>query len=604
MKKVFAILFVVVLLATLVGTTPVLAGKWGRVSAPGEYSGYSWQWYRDVVVEAQYVEMRDGTKLAVDIYRPVNWWGRVHTRPLPVVWTYTPYFRRLNESYKEWAKYGYVIAEADVRGRGASYGSHQGMHTRVEAFDLYDMTEWFAAQPWCDGNVGMFGCSYTGINQLMAVSTRPPHLKAIFAGCHDFDKYSSFYYGGIFQDVRWAGWGEYQAATAMQLEGVRPVDGDVDADDSGYPDMLEEAVAQHADNVNEAESLASIPYRNMWSDELKTLFWSETCVCTYVKEIERSGIPIYVFGGFWDPFAKEQFQEYVNFDNCYKVTVTPSPHCGFGGPGLDVDLQAEQRRWFDYWLKGIDNGIMDEAPVAYYPVGTMDGQWRFAYDWPLPDVQDTAYYLSEGPSGTVGSVNDGLLTMTAPTEATGQDDYTVDYTCSSGSEGPWDLSARPEQTSNDEKGLTYTTAPLASDVELTGHPLLHLWVSSTATDGDFFAYLEEVDEAGSHYIGYGCLRASHRAVNEVPYDNLGLPFHGSFIEDIEDLTPGEPVELVFELAAISNIFDAGNRIRLTITCNDESLVELTPEFDPEPTVSVYRNTDYTSYITLPVVVAE
>ena len=150
------------------------------------------------------------------------------------------------------------------------------------------------------------------------------------------------------------------------------------------------------------------------------------------------------------------------------------------------------------------------------------------------------------------------------------------------------------------------------DVELTGHPVVHLWVTSTAADGDFFVYLEEAEETGggrnrgagqkheSHYITEGKLRASHRALSEPPYDYLGLPYHRSFAEDIVDLPGGAPVELIFDLLPTSNIFDKGHRIRVTVTCADKDSTQ-TPELSPAPTVSVYRNADYASYIVLPII---
>ena len=135
---------------------------------------------------------------------------------------------------------------------------------------------------------------------------------------------------------------------------------------------------------------------------------------------------------------------------------------------------------------------------------------------------------------------------------------------------------------------------------MTGHPIVHLWVSSTAEDGDFFVYLEEVDGQGvSHYITEGTLRASHRAVSEAPFAYLGLPYHRSFQEDVAPL-PQEPVELVLDLHPTSNLFDAGHRIRVTVTCADHDNA-LTPVLEPAPTVTIYRNTDYPSRIVLPVI---
>jgi hypothetical protein len=153
----------------------------------------------------------------------------------------------------------------------------------------------------------------------------------------------------------------------------------------------------------------------------------------------------------------------------------------------------------------------------------------------------------------------------------------------------------------DQWGLTYTTDPLPEDVELTGHPVLHLWISSPVEDGDFFADLEEVDESGNaDYVAVqGRLRASHRSLNTPYYDFLGLPWHRSFEEDMEPLPIGEPVELVFDNLPTSNVFEAGHRIRLTINCASKQVLSFL-QFDPPPVVSIYRNKMYKSYISLPI----
>jgi putative CocE/NonD family hydrolase len=149
--------------------------------------------------------------------------------------------------------------------------------------------------------------------------------------------------------------------------------------------------------------------------------------------------------------------------------------------------------------------------------------------------------------------------------------------------------------------LTYTTPPLAEDLDLTGHPVVHLWASSTAEDGDFFVFLEEVDPAGvSHYVSEGAIKASHRALSEPPYDNLGLPFHRSHAEDARPLKPGRPEELVFDLQPTSNLFEAGNRVRITVVGADAD--NATPlSLDPPPTVKVYREKKRASYVILPIV---
>jgi hypothetical protein len=159
-------------------------------------------------------------------------------------------------------------------------------------------------------------------------------------------------------------------------------------------------------------------------------------------------------------------------------------------------------------------------------------------------------------------------------------------------------------TTNDEKALTYTTQRLDKDVEITGHPEVHLWIKSTAEDGDFFAYLEEVDAEGvSHYISEGALKASHRTLHDPPYDQLSLPYHRSYKEDVVMLVPGDRTELRFDLQPTSNVFNAGHRIRLTIACADKDNAA-TLELSPPPTVTVYRNKEHRSYVILPVIDAD
>ena len=155
----------------------------------------------------------------------------------------------------------------------------------------------------------------------------------------------------------------------------------------------------------------------------------------------------------------------------------------------------------------------------------------------------------------------------------------------------------------DAKSLTYTTLPLSTSVEVTGHPVAHLWVTSSSDDGDFFVYLEEVDPYGySHYISEGMLRGSHRALAQAPYKYMGLPYHRGFQEDITPLPQGQPVELVFDLLPTSNIFDEGHRIRIRIVSADADNF-LTPKYDPAPTVNIHRSKSNASYVTLPIIPA-
>jgi putative CocE/NonD family hydrolase len=154
---------------------------------------------------------------------------------------------------------------------------------------------------------------------------------------------------------------------------------------------------------------------------------------------------------------------------------------------------------------------------------------------------------------------------------------------------------------NDQKALTYTTLPLEADLEVTGHPEAHLWLSTDAPDLDVFVYLEEVDGSGkSTYIIEGTLRASHRSMSQAPYNNLGLPFHSHYQSDLAPISPGQPVELVFSLLPTSYRFPKGSRIRVTVAFSDADNFE-TPVIDPSSTLHLLRDKNHPSFVQLPVV---
>jgi uncharacterized protein len=568
-----------------------------RVSQPGKYEGYSQPLYNERTSSSQYITMRDGTKLAALILRPAQG-GQTVSTPLPVIWTHSRYHREgiFNWPYMQTIlNYGYVIVAVDVRGSGASFGTYLGLFSPEETRDAYDITEWLAIQPWSDGNIGMFGRSYWGITQFMAASTAPPHLKAIFPEMSEFDHYSFIYPGGIFHEDFFRQWGNM--VNRLDSDGL-PVNEDPDRT------MLQEALKGHAGNLDGFDTYSPLHYRDSVSALTGTQPYTLNNPANYLQEIRSSGIPIYHWGGWYDMFPKDAFLWYSNLTNPQKIVIGPWAHPQLGY----LDIAIEEVRWFDYWLKGIDNGVMSEAPIYYYTMG--DGKksgWHSAWKWPLPEEKLTNFYFDGTKAGSVDSVNDGSLSLALPVTTAGVDEYQVDYSTTTGTGTRWTAGYNAmspvypyTMMFNDEKGLTYTTPPLTSEVEVTGHPVVHLWVTSTARDGDFFVYLEDISEASfSKYITEGNLRASHRAISTAPFEYLGLPYHRSYAEDISDL-PDQPVELVFDLIPTSYIFDVGHRIRVTITCADKDTA-LTPQLDPPPTVHLYREADQASYIVLPII---
>jgi len=593
-----------------------------RVSRFGEYRGYSKPLYEGVSRSSQYMTVRDGTKIAVDIFRPTKN-GEVVEEPLPVIWTHCRYHRASVVEGKlrtmiNWLgmrlnlplliSHGYVVVAADTRGGGASFGIQRGFFAPEEAKDAYDITEWLAAQPWADGNVGMYGRSYLGITQYFAASENPPHLKAIFPEMAYFNVYDFVYPGGIYRYDFIDSWNRLtqnldasKSTTFInfKLGPAAPVDEDAEGR------LRDAAVREHEANWDMVEFFSPLPFRNNIHKGSQAMIYAERSPASRLAEIQEAAIPIYHLVGWFDMFPRDTAVFYNNLDIPQKVVIGP----WFHGQSQNFDLPIEHLRWYDCWLKGIDNGIMDEKPFVYWTIGAPEGEeWRSTDKWPLRKQKPTPFFFQKGPSGSIPSVNDGVLSTKSPKDTTGKDDYTVEYTTTTGKGNRWTNGyggpiGYPDMTPNDKKGLTYTTAPLKEDVEITGHPVIHLWITSTADDGDFFVYLEEVDTAGkSIYATEGALRASHRSIAEPPYDYLGLPYHRSFEEDIAPL-PDAPVELAFDLHPISQIFHSGNRIRVTVTCADADNTQ-TPVLTPPPTVSIHRAEPHFSYIILPVIPSE
>jgi putative CocE/NonD family hydrolase len=297
---------------------------------------------------------------------------------------------------------------------------------------------------------------------------------------------------------------------------------------------------------------------------------------------------------------------YANLTVPRRVLVRPLDHSEVEKNQSDLDYGAEAHRWFDYWLKGINNGIMSEPPIHYYIMGagTKDS-WRTSDQWPLAKQKLTPFYFGEGKTGSVASVNDGFLLPESPGHKDAADAYRVDYSATSGKYSRWYAvnwpRNYPNMQPNDQKALTYTTPPLEADLEVTGHPEAHLWLSTDAPDLDVFVYLEEVDGSGkSSYITEGTLRASHRKLSRAPYNNLGLPFPSHYQSDLQLIPAGQPAELVFSLLSTSYRFPKGSRIRVTVAFSDADNFE-TPVIDPSPTLQFLRSKNHPSFIQLPVV---
>jgi uncharacterized protein len=576
-----------------------------KVSKPGEYSCYTEKIYSEVIRSSRYIYIR-GNYLAIDIYRPAKD-GVVVEEPYPFIVQNKRFERRGAWTdvnlINEWVKHGYVVAVFDPRGAGASFGYRVGEQSPEEALDGKEVIEWLAAQPYGNGKVGMWGHSYMGGIQYYIAAARPPHLAAITPEVTSLDLYFSCPNGVVWASSK----SPKSTAYNMDTRGTSAIPAqNVDEDPNGT--MLKAAVAEHKNNIySDQEWTPGQAYRNQYKPEIRAMNFIKQAAITYKDDIKASGVAIYNIGGWYDTAPVHALAAWKLWGG--KVIIGPWSHNSM--PDM---AKIERLRWFDYHLKGTQNGVIDEPPIYYYTINAPAGQeWQFASQWPLPEEKMIKYYFGAGPTRTSASINDGSLTASIPAASLSFDKYKVDYSIKVFEENGDDKYSPVDrlwdgdmEQCTDSKGLTYTSPPLKTDLRITGTPVLHLWASSSSTDGYFFAFLEEVDGKTnkSHYITTGMIRAACRALSDqFPWTDLGMPYHRCYDVDNQPLVPGQTAELVFAFYPTSYIFRRGNRIRVTVTgslqSNYAGMIE-----NPPPEISIYHSAANASYIDLPVILVD
>lgn len=569
------------------GPTPPL--RLTRATAPSSFGRYQpAALYTEQVRTSFYLPLRDGTRIAINLFRPaVN--GRPAEGRFPVILHHTlniypepidgvgPLTTR--DGYRtmpDMTRHGYVVAQIARRGNGQSFGARRGYHDRNEAQDIYELIEWFAAQPWSTGRVGMYGCSNTGDAAMQSLTVRPPHLRAVFAGCFTWNKFENIRRGGML-----ANWGTGPTRTREQDMSVRPVDGDESRR------LLSQAVDEHQLSVSLIDLWRGLPYRDSLSALTQSRFWSEGSVSDYRDQMVRSGVAVYVQGGWRDELRDQNFIAWANLPGA-RILVGDWLHC-FND---DFALNQEMLRFYDYWLKDIDTGIERDPPIHYFAIhGGADGagEWRSATRWPLNTAADRT---------TINLGANGELTQTvqgADAPATVRVSY--DGLCEGGGEGP-----RAQPCTRGDRGASFTGMRLGAPVEVTGHPIADLWVSSDQPDAAVFAYLEDVGPDGSvRFVTEGRLMAHQRRLNTPPWENFGLPWHRGYQEDAEPLAPGVPARMQFDLLPTSYVFLPGHRMRVTVTGSDWR--ERARQIERPPTIRVHTGGATASAISLPIVPA-
>jgi len=567
------------------------------------------------------VTVRDGVRLATDIYRPAKA-GTPVEGAFPVILERTPYDKtaasrselRVGETEamsrltvaEYFVRHGYVVVYQDCRGR---YGSEGGFTKYLDdAADGYDTVAWIAQQPWCNGKIGTMGLSYAAHTQAALACLNPPGLACMFL---DSGGFSNSYQGGIRQggafELKQATWAYRQALNSADAE--NPVT----------------LAALEAEDMR--DWFTRMPWRRghspiRWVPEYEDYLFEQWTAGTFGDYWKKAGIyaagfyddfsdvPMVHMSSWYDPYPRTATENYIGLSQRKKGPVRlllgPWTHgdriksyvgdVDFGPSSvidgnLAEDFLALRLRWFDRWLRGVENGVDAEPAVRLFVMGggtgrknaagRMDhgGRWRDAADWPLPETDFTSYYLhadgrlaTDAPAGAEDALSfdydpknpvpsiGGSITSGAPVMEGGAYDQ-HESARFFGCRPPYlPLASRPDI-------LVFQTEPLAEDVEVIGPICARLWISSNCPDTDFTAKLIDVYPPNEDYprgfamnITSGILRCRYRDSWEAP----------------TMMTPGEVYEIVVEAFPTANLFKAGHRIRLDISSSNF------PHFDANP----------------------
>ena len=560
--------------------------------------------------------MRDGVLLRANIFRPDD------NEVYPAVLILFPY---LKDSYDtKWGKLsplpiagaGYNVVMTDCRGTGSSQGE-MDFDRLCQSRDGYDLVEWVAAQPWCDGNVCMYGFSYFGFTQLLTAEAQPPHLKAICP----WQQTGLYKYSGGFTT------GSLHIMWLLERVRDRLLSPEC-AYDPAKRNRISEQVSYYLDNFNETAMFmpeaenpaADIDGVPLLADYPRRIREHDDPACTAREgrpiDFSKISIPCFFLGGWYDETSKEG-----PLDNWKalaalpdgalrlkhnKVLMGPWNHgtempavvgCRNFGPDavnpVGKSITEHLIRWFDYHLKGIKNDLYDEPPITVFEMGK--NRWRYFDNWPAPGLTQQSLYLhSDGKAGTVPG--DGKLFETLKPD--GSDTFVYDPLKPVPSRVPGLPPSECQDQSRLEARddiLVYTSEVLKDELEVVGNVLVELYVGSSCPDTDFMCKLTEVSPNGySINITDGAVRAS--------YNNT---FERSFLQ------PGEVRFVTVNLGNTCNVFQKGNRIRLTVTGsnfpkfdrnhNTETRIGSSAETIPAHN-TVYHGNKHPSRLILPVLV--
>ena len=614
-------------LGPFVGCSPISRDQSDSQNTPPDSAvtsehpdSHSWQ------RTSEYLTMRDGVKIAVDLYLPD---GLKPGQQIPTIMHQTRYWRSIEYRWlislfkdersrgiigtyaARFLQHGYAWVDVDVRGSGASFGTRPIAYSPEEIQDGAEIVNWIIAQPWSNGKVGAMGISYSGGAAEMLLVNQHPAVKAIAPMFAGFDIYSEIGFpGGIHlnwftetwsyinnrldhNELPFAGW-----MGNLLVRGVRPVDNDTDNQ------LLTTAIQEHETNWSPFKEASGLTFRDDPPPSRQAPNIDALSTRSYTNEIEQSGAAIYSYSGWFDGgYGLAAIKRHLHHKNPQnKLILGPWDHGGKRqispyaiGPAK-FDHTQELIQFFNHHLKDNSSNTADQPPIQYYTMGAE--RWNSATHWPPPSIPTRLYFHT-----------DSQLSTQFPQNSLPPDRYHVDPTAGTGSHSRWNTlvgislnNPYPDRQEQDKKLVTYTTDPLPEDLEVTGHPVVTVYLSANATDTTLFVYLEDVTPEGQiHYVTEGELRALHRKWQPAESTDqvVFIPTRTYRRADAAPLIPGEVVPLTLDLLPVSYQFKKGHRIRVALAGADKDHFQLLD--GPSPIWQIWHTPERPSQITLPVI---
>ena len=493
------------------------------------------------------IEMPDGCLLSARVWLPDD----AEQDPVPAILEHLPYRKRDGTAARDalthpyFAGHGYACIRVDMRGNGDSEGLMDDEYTEQELDDAVHIIEWAAAQPWCNGKVGMMGISWGGFNSLQVAAKQPKPLKAIITLCSTDDRYADdiHYKGGLLLNEN-LGWG-----STMLSYSSRPPD---------------KAVVGDSWRMMWLQRLDKEPFLpGLWlKHQRRDAYWKRGSVCEDFSAIEAAVLAV---GGWGDGYKNAVSRLVENIEAPVKGIVGPwihkYPH--FAVPQPSIGFLQEALRWWDRWLKDKDTGVEADPAMRLYLMDSVPpkdwyderpGHWIAEHQWPSPGIVAQSFSFADG-----GKLAQGAGSM-APTPINSPQDCGMDggEYCAIwlGPEMPGD------QRKDDAKSLCFDTDPLPAALDIVGAPLVRLKLAADKPLAMVAVRLCEVqDDGASTRITYGVLNLTHRDGHEAP----------------KPVVPGEIMEITLQLDDVAYRAAAGKRLRVAVSSTYWPLVWPSPE---------------------------